>query len=65
MDNESRAADALELLELLRQDGAARVARFSGPFNFSAINNAGAKLARGEIWPSSTTILKRVTTTGL
>ncbi|MES1201877.1 MAG: glycosyltransferase, partial [Pseudomonadota bacterium] len=48
MDNDSDAPDALALFDSLRKDGI-QVEHYPGPFNFSAINNSGAKLARGSI----------------
>lgn len=49
MDNDSRAPDAVALLAQLQNEGKARVAPYPGAFNFSAINNDGARLARGAI----------------
>jgi GT2 family glycosyltransferase len=50
VDNDSRDREALAFLDqLVRGDGRARVLRFSGSFNFSAINNAAVAQANGEL----------------
>lgn len=48
VDNGSRQPDAIEYLEALERSGAA-VLRVPGPFNYSALNNAAVRHARGEI----------------
>jgi GT2 family glycosyltransferase len=48
VDNGSDEAEALELLAEL-QAGGAQVLPMRGPFNFSALNNAAAKLAKGRL----------------
>ncbi len=48
-DNGSTEADAMGLLAELARDPRVRVARFEGPFNYSALNNQAVRLARGEI----------------
>lgn len=49
MDNGSRGADTLAYLDGLRRDGIARVIRSDGPFDFSALSNAGAAAVRGDV----------------
>jgi GT2 family glycosyltransferase len=49
VDNQSREPAALEYLRELEHGGQARVLRFDRPFNYSAINNLGARHARGEV----------------
>jgi GT2 family glycosyltransferase len=49
VDNQSREPAALEYLRELEHSGQARVLRFDRPFNYSAINNLGARHARGEV----------------
>ncbi|MGB6682002.1 MAG: glycosyltransferase family 2 protein, partial [Candidatus Bathyarchaeia archaeon] len=44
IDNDSADPDAISYLRTVRH----RVVRFNEPFNFSKINNLGAKLAKGE-----------------
>lgn len=44
IDNDSTDPDAISYLRTVRH----RVVRFNEPFNFSKINNLGAKLAKGE-----------------
>jgi GT2 family glycosyltransferase len=50
VDNESRQASTLALFARLQaQDPRVRVLRRAGAFNFSALNNAAAREARGEV----------------
>ena len=49
VDNESRAPETLDYLRSLDADPRIRVLRIDGPFNFSALNNRAAELARGDI----------------
>ncbi|HEY4884473.1 MAG TPA: glycosyltransferase family 2 protein [Myxococcales bacterium] len=49
IDNQSSSPDALAYFSSLQQRGVARVVRFDHPFNFSAINNAGVREARGQV----------------
>jgi len=49
IDNQSAARDTLAYFSALQQRGVARVVRFDQPFNFSAINNAGVREARGQV----------------
>jgi len=49
IDNQSATPDALAYFTTLQQRGVARVVRFDKPFNFSAINNAGVREARGQV----------------
>lgn len=49
VDNESAEAESHTLFEQLTRKHAARVLPFPGPFNWSAINNAAAREARGDI----------------
>lgn len=50
LDNGTTSPDALEVIGKFRhsQEHRFRVFRDDGPFNFAALNNRGAKLARGE-----------------
>ncbi len=48
VDNGSRDGATLEFLERERSTGRITVLRQPGPFNWSALNNAGARVARGE-----------------
>lgn len=48
VDNGSRDGATLEFLEQERSAGRITVLRRPGPFNWSALNNAGARAARGE-----------------
>lgn len=48
IDNGSKQADTLKMFERLPKEYI-RVARDETPFNFAALNNAGARLARGEV----------------
>jgi GT2 family glycosyltransferase len=49
VDNDSRQAAAVRLLEHWSASGVARVLRFPGSFNFSAECNAGVAAATGEV----------------
>ncbi len=49
VDNGSRDRETLALLDELRASGRARVLRDDGPFNFSALNNRAARVARGAL----------------
>jgi glycosyltransferase involved in cell wall biosynthesis len=49
VDNGSRDADALALLEELSRDPRVRVLRDEGPFNYSRLNNRAAAEARGDV----------------
>ena len=49
LDNGSREADALALLDRLASDSRVRVLRGDGAFNWSALNNRGVREMRGEI----------------
>ena len=49
IDNGSREGDTLHLLQRARHDPRVRVLQQPGPFNWSALNNAGAAEATGEI----------------
>ncbi len=49
VDNGSTAADALAVLERAGADPRVRVLRSPGPFNWAALNNAGARQATGAV----------------
>lgn len=49
MDNDSADPAALNYLSQLSAMKQVRVSRFHGPFNYSSINNAGARQATGEV----------------
>lgn len=49
VDNESDESDTLEYLDSLETAGIAKILRYGGPFNFSAINNFAVRSARGEV----------------
>lgn len=49
LDNGSSCQETLAFLESLQSDPRVRVLRWPQPFNYSAINNFGARQARGEI----------------
>ena len=49
MDNDSREPATIELFRRLSEDPRVRVLPCPGAFNYSAINNAGAREARGEV----------------
>lgn len=49
IDNGSSDERTLAYLRELAQDERVRVVRYDAPFNFSAINNLGVSLARGEV----------------
>ena len=48
-DNGTREPDALALLRRLSQDKRVRILPADGPFNYAALNNQAALVARGEI----------------
>jgi GT2 family glycosyltransferase len=48
-DNDSRDRQTLAYLEAIGRDGRVRVVPCPGPFNFAAINNRVARLARGAV----------------
>lgn len=49
VDNQSRQKDTLDYLQELRAHPSIRVLPYDRPFNYSAINNAAARQARGEV----------------
>jgi O-antigen biosynthesis protein len=49
MDNDSREPATIELFRRLSEDARVRVLPCPGAFNYSAMNNAGAREARGEV----------------
>ncbi len=49
IDNGSTEKDALDYFEALRAQRGFSVVRDDGPFNYSALNNAAVKTARGEL----------------
>ncbi len=49
VDNGSTASDALALLAALEPNPRVRLLRRPGPFNYSALNNMAARLAKGEV----------------
>jgi glycosyltransferase involved in cell wall biosynthesis len=49
VDNESRAPDAVALLDGLSRTGRARVVRYSRPFNYAAQCNLGVRESRGAL----------------
>ncbi len=49
VDNDTSDKEALELLRKLADDPRVRVLAHPGPFNYSAKNNAAAKVASGEV----------------
>jgi GT2 family glycosyltransferase len=49
VDHQSRAPDALALMAELGRDPRVRVLPHAGPFNYSAINNAAVREARGSV----------------
>jgi GT2 family glycosyltransferase len=49
VDNDSTDVETLELFQQLSADPRVRVVRYPGAFNYSAINNAAARKASGEI----------------
>lgn len=49
VDNGTRDARALQLIEARRGDPRMRILRIDGPFNYSALNNAAVREATGEI----------------
>lgn len=48
-DNESRAPATHAYFRKIARDPRVRIVRFAGPFNFSAINNAAVRAAKGEL----------------
>ena len=49
LDNQSSCAETLTYLKLIEKNPRVRVYRWNRPFNYSAINNFGARHARGEL----------------
>jgi O-antigen biosynthesis protein len=49
LDNDSEDPASLDYLAQLSHSARIRIQRFRGPFNYSAINNLGARLATGEV----------------
>jgi GT2 family glycosyltransferase len=49
VDNDSERPETLAYLRQIEREGRARVLRFAGPFNFSAINNVAMRAAAGSI----------------
>jgi GT2 family glycosyltransferase len=49
IDNDSQEAGTLSLFQMLRKDHRVRVVPVPGPFNFSALNNAGVRAATGTV----------------
>ena len=49
VDNDSVEAETTALFDVLRKDRRIRIIPFKGAFNFSAMNNAAAKEAQGDI----------------
>ncbi len=49
INNQSAEKSTLDYFDSLKQEARVRVLDFNAPFNFSAMNNFGAKAARGEI----------------
>jgi len=49
LDNDSVEPETADLFQELQRDPRVRILALPGPFNFSALNNAGAGQARGEI----------------
>ena len=49
IDNDSIEADTTALFNVLRKDRRIRILPFKGTFNFSAMNNAAAREANGEV----------------
>ena len=49
VDNQSRDPETLDYLQAIQDGEKIRVVSFDHPFNFSAINNYGAKQARGDV----------------
>lgn len=48
IDNGSNDRETLDFLETLERDGS-KVLRLPGPFNYSSLNNAAARIAQGEL----------------
>ena len=49
IDNDSQQPDALDFLSQIAKDSRVRVLRYPGKFNYSAMNNAAAREANGEV----------------
>ncbi|MAZ66507.1 MAG: family 2 glycosyl transferase [Kangiellaceae bacterium] len=49
LDNQSRCKKTLKYLRALSKEPRVRIIKYDYPFNFSAINNYGAKQAQGEL----------------
>lgn len=49
LDNDSRETATRDYLNFLEESCAAKIYRYSGPFNYSAVNNFGARHARGDV----------------
>ncbi len=49
VDNQSAEAETLAWFDAISADSRVKVIRFDAPFNFSAINNAAARQAQGEV----------------
>lgn len=49
LDNQSRCSETLAYLQAIQSDARVHVHQWNHPFNYSAINNFGARLARGSI----------------
>ena len=49
IDNDSVEKKTVELFEQLRRDPRISILPFPGPFNYSAMNNAAAEIARGDV----------------
>lgn len=49
LDNDSTCAETLAYMEAIQSDPRVRVLRWNAPFNYSAINNFGARHAKGSI----------------
>lgn len=49
LDNDSVEADTLEYFESLKSNSNIKIEKISGSFNFSRINNVGARAAKGEV----------------
>lgn len=49
IDNDSCERETLDYLSNLNTEPSIRLIRFRGPFNYSAINNAGARAASGQV----------------
>lgn len=49
VDNGSRRADTLRILDAAAQDERVRILKRPGPFNFASLNNDAARVASGEV----------------